>query len=43
LPVPDLTLRLELTGDGRSGLIEARTSLGEGWLALVERELPSQT
>lgn len=43
LPVPDLTLRLELTGDGRSGLIQARTSLGEGWLALVERELPSQT
>jgi tRNA threonylcarbamoyladenosine biosynthesis protein TsaE len=43
LPVPDLTLRLEVAGDGRSGRIEAQTSVGQHWLSLVEQELPSQS
>lgn len=43
LPVPDLALRLELAGEGRSCRIEARTSIGQGWLALVRQQLPSQS
>jgi tRNA threonylcarbamoyladenosine biosynthesis protein TsaE len=43
LPPADLTLRLELAGEGRSGRIQAGTGVGEQWLAQVEREMPSQT
>ena len=43
LPVPDLKLILEPAGQGRTGVLEALTSVGEHWRARIERELPSQT
>jgi tRNA threonylcarbamoyladenosine biosynthesis protein TsaE len=43
LPLPDLALRLELAGEARSCRIEARSSIGEAWLALVKQQRPSQS
>jgi tRNA threonylcarbamoyladenosine biosynthesis protein TsaE len=43
LPLPDLALRLELAGEARSCRIEARSSIGEAWLALVKQQCPSQS
>jgi tRNA threonylcarbamoyladenosine biosynthesis protein TsaE len=41
LPVPDLTLSLQVTNTGRTALIETFSEPGEAWLALVERECPT--
>jgi tRNA threonylcarbamoyladenosine biosynthesis protein TsaE len=47
LPRPDLTLRLEVPAadalDGRHGYVEARSSVGEAWLARTAELLPNQT
>jgi tRNA threonylcarbamoyladenosine biosynthesis protein TsaE len=46
LPAPDLEVRLELAGAGgqagRNGQVEARSSVGEAWLARTLAVLPNQ-
>ena len=43
LPVPDLTLSLAPAGEGRTGVLEALTDVGNAWCVQVERKLPTHT
>jgi tRNA threonylcarbamoyladenosine biosynthesis protein TsaE len=43
LPAPDLALRLEVAGEGRSCRIGAPTRIGQEWLAQLSEVLPSKS